>query len=456
MSRGKSALLEAPAPAGDPEAERLLEHSRTRGQVGAAARERACEAVSSGILVLVAALLWLSDGVAMDPGTAVLLTAVYALAYRVRFEIGSGYTSPLQLVLVPMLLALPPADVPGLVALAITASISWDVARRKRHPSRLLAAPGQAWHAVGPAIVLVLFPVGDVSFADAPVLALAFAAQVAVDLLTSALVDRIGLGVRFATQLGSAWWVYATDALLMPPAVLIGGAVVDHPPAILLVLPLLLLLEIFGRERSSGIDRALELSRAYRGTALLLGDVVEADDSYTGAHSRDVVEMATMVADRLGLDARQRRNVELAALLHDVGKIRVPNEIINSPSRLTDDQWLIMKQHTIEGQRMLEGVGGVLAEVGEIVRASHEHYDGNGYPDGLTGEQIPIEARICSCCDAFSAMTTNRSYRSAMSLDEAVTELRANAGTQFDPQVVAELIQLIQQERESLTAATAD
>src|SRR4029079_18298210 len=97
---------------------------------------------------------------------------------------------------------------------------------------------------------------------------------------------------------------------------------------------------------------------------------------------------------------------------------------------------------TIEGQKMLDRVGGLLSEVGRIVRSSHEKWDGSGYPDGLKGDEIPVESAIVSCCDAFNAMTTDRSYRSAMSLDEAMDELRANAGTQFSPAVVAALVHL--------------
>ena len=98
-----------------------------------------------------------------------------------------------------------------------------------------------------------------------------------------------------------------------------------------------------------------------------------------------------------------------------------------------------MYRHTIQGEEMLNRVGGVLSEVGRIVRSSHEHYDGGGYPDGLAGEEIPIEARIVSCCDAFSAMITTRSYRKAMPTEAALAEVRACAGTQFDPQVAASL-----------------
>ena len=184
--------------------------------------------------------------------------------------------------------------------------------------------------------------------------------------------------------------------------------------------------------------------RAALGTAQLLADVVEADDAYTGSHSRGVVELALAVSDRLGLDYEQRRNVEFAALLHDVGKISVPNEIINKKGPLDDAEWEVMRRHTIEGERMLKRIGGVLARVGTIVRASHEDFDGSGYPDGLAGEEIPIEARIVTACDAFSAMTTTRSYRKAMGVEAALEELRRCAGTQFDPDVVAVLVGLVE------------
>ena len=171
--------------------------------------------------------------------------------------------------------------------------------------------------------------------------------------------------------------------------------------------------------------------------------MLEVDDEYTGLHSRSVVSLSVAVSDELGLSSRQRRNVEFGALLHDVGKIAVPNEIINKPGPLTDDEWLVIKTHTIEGQRMLDRVGGLLSDVGQIVRSSHEKWDGSGYPDGLAGDEIPVESAIVSCCDAFNAMTTDRSYRDAMSLDDAIDEVEANAGTQFSPAVVDALMRVL-------------
>jgi HD-GYP domain-containing protein (c-di-GMP phosphodiesterase class II) len=164
--------------------------------------------------------------------------------------------------------------------------------------------------------------------------------------------------------------------------------------------------------------------------------VIEADDSYTGVHSRHVVDLTLAVARRFGLGSRELRDAEFVALLHDVGKVRVPKEIINKPGRLTDEERVIVERHTLEGERLLHRVGGLLGEVGRIVRSCHERWDGKGYPDGLAGEEIPLLARIVNCCDAFDAMRSDRSYRRALPLEDAVAELGRCRGTQFDPQVV--------------------
>jgi putative nucleotidyltransferase with HDIG domain len=209
------------------------------------------------------------------------------------------------------------------------------------------------------------------------------------------------------------------------------------------VLPLVGLIALLAREREDRIAHSLELGRAYRGTALLLRDVLEEDDEYTGRHTEDVVGLSVAVAEQMGLDEDVRQSAELGALLHDIGKIAIPDEIINKPGPLDDDEWVIMKTHTIEGQRMLDQVGGLLGDVGIVVRASHERYDGKGYPDGLVGEAIPLASRIVSACDAYNAMTTDRSYRKALPIEVAAGELRKHAGTQFDPDVVAALLAVV-------------
>jgi HD-GYP domain-containing protein (c-di-GMP phosphodiesterase class II) len=126
-----------------------------------------------------------------------------------------------------------------------------------------------------------------------------------------------------------------------------------------------------------------------------------------------------------------------------VGKIAIPKEIINKPGKLDPHEWTIVKTHTVEGQKMLDRVGGFMRQVGSIVRSHHERWDGGGYPDGLAGEQIPLEARIISCCDTWNAMRTDRPYRKALAYDVAAAELRSASGSQLDPSLVEALLVVV-------------
>jgi HD-GYP domain-containing protein (c-di-GMP phosphodiesterase class II) len=258
--------------------------------------------------------------------------------------------------------------------------------------------------------------------------------------------EWFGLGISPRVQPKLLGWVFLVDLLLTPVGLLTAFAAEDAAPSVLAVLPLVALLAIFARERRQRLTGALELSRAYRGTTQLLSDVLEADDEYTGVHSRDVVSLALATADELGLDPAQRRNVEFGALLHDLGKIAIPTELINKPGPLDDDEWVVVKTHTLEGQRMLDRVGGVLSEVGRVVRSSHERWDGKGYPDGLAGDEIPLESAIVACCDAFNAMTTDRSYRRARPPEQALEEVLRNAGTQFHPRVALVMARVVERD----------
>jgi putative nucleotidyltransferase with HDIG domain len=239
------------------------------------------------------------------------------------------------------------------------------------------------------------------------------------------------------------FWVYAVDAGLSVVGLVAADVITRHPIAVLAPLPLLALIATFARERRERIASLIELNDAYQGTALALVDMVEADDRYTGAHCRTVVTLASDLADRLGLTAEQRRNLEFGALLHDVGKVAVPNEIINKPGALTDEEWEIMRSHTVVGQRMLEQIGGFMREVGVIVRSHHERWDGRGYPDGLAGGEIPLEARIITCCDSWNAMRTDRSYRPALTFEAACAEVRRNVGAQFAPDVAEAFLAMV-------------
>lgn len=429
-----------------PELERLFAAGRARARERADGRELAVEAavaVSFVLTALVMAILIPSPrGLEAEP--LFFLVAAYVIACRAQFEIADGYTVPTELILVPMLFLLPTPLVPLVVSISWVLGRLLDYASGNTSVHRAFHVFGDCWHAVGPALVLIVAGAQVFSWGNWPIYVIALLAQFGFDYAATALRARMIDGTSPLESLRLVAPVYAFDGALAPVGLLATVAALSIGPVVTwLVIPLAAVLAVLSRERQARIDQALELSEAYQGTALLLGDVVEADDAYTGSHSRGVVELSLGVADKLGLDLRQRRNVEFAALLHDVGKIAVPKEIINKNGPLDDDEWKIMHRHTIEGEEMLNRVGGVLSEVGRIVRSSHEHYDGSGYPDGLAGEEIPIEARVVTCCDAFSAMTTTRSYRSAMPLADALAELRACAGTQFDPDVAAALEELV-------------
>ncbi|HEV2062411.1 MAG TPA: diguanylate cyclase [Solirubrobacteraceae bacterium] len=166
---------------------------------------------------------------------------------------------------------------------------------------------------------------------------------------------------------------------------------------------------------------------------------LEARDDYTGQHSESVVELASLVARSLGLSARETRSVEHVALLHDVGKVGIPDHVLQKRGPLDAEEWKLMRRHPVIGERIVAAIPP-LAHLASAIRAEHERWDGRGYPDGLHGVQIPIASRIVFACDAWHAMTSDRPYRRAMPLADARAELMANAGSQFDPEVVETLL----------------
>jgi HD-GYP domain-containing protein (c-di-GMP phosphodiesterase class II) len=425
----------------DVDADALIERSRQLAATPLGDRDRLASILLGGSFLAVSVALAVLAHSSRHAGffTVFVFVASYALASRIDFEIGTGSAPPTQLVLVPMLALLPVQYVPLCVMAGLLLGGLPEYVRGRVPVDRSLLRLVNSWHAVGPALVLVAAGQPDPTPHNLPIYALALLAQFAFDFGSTALRDRLGLGVSPWSLLRFMVWIWAVDSALTPISVLAALGCGAHPSLVVVTLPLIGLLAYFARERQVRIDHTLELGHAYRGTAMLLGDVVEADDAYTGSHSRDVVSLVIDVADRMGLDARQRRDAEFAALLHDIGKIKVPGEIINKPGKLTDEEWEIMKTHTLEGERLLSQVGGILGNVGRIVRSCHEDWDGTGYPDGLVGEEIPLVARIVRACDAFSAMTTDRSYRKARPVEEAVAELKRCSGTDFDPVVVETL-----------------
>lgn len=422
----------------------VAEHRSTRAE-GLSARERVALAIVGGGFLAVLAALVAFVPVYRYPGleVVVLYVVVYALVSRIEFEVFTGASVPTQLVFVPMLFVLPLRLVPIAVAAGLALGYVLDWLSGRIALERIALSVVGSWHAAGPVVVLAVTGERTLAWSSVPLYVVALAAQFAFELAAIGVQERIAHGIRVRELLPHLWRTQVVDAALAPAGLAFAYATQSEPYALLLVLPLVGLLRVFAHERRARIDNALELSAAYRGTAFLLGDVVEADDEYTGLHSRDVVALAVAVGEELGLREKDRRDTEFVALLHDVGKIRIPSEIINKPGALTPEERAVMEMHTVEGERMLGQVGGLLGEVGHIVRSCHERFDGTGYPDGLSGEAIPQVARIVMCCDAFSAMTTDRPYRRALPLATALEELRANAGTQFDPRVVDALIRVV-------------
>jgi HD-GYP domain-containing protein (c-di-GMP phosphodiesterase class II)/putative methionine-R-sulfoxide reductase with GAF domain len=183
------------------------------------------------------------------------------------------------------------------------------------------------------------------------------------------------------------------------------------------------------------------LERTFVSTVEALANALEASDEAVSTHARWITDAALAVGGELGLEGKQLRRLEYAALLHDIGKIGIPHEILNKPGPLTASERAVIETHPILGDRILAPIDR-LADVRAIVRACHERWDGRGYPDGAAGEEIPLEARIILVCDAYHAMITDRPYRSRLPEAEARRRLREGAGTQFDAAVVDVFLRL--------------
>jgi HD-GYP domain-containing protein (c-di-GMP phosphodiesterase class II) len=427
-------------------AEKLVGEARSRRAQRMAPRERIVLAVSAAcfLTVAVALALLLPNVRATEPLVVSGLALGYVAVERVRFEFGGYYGTAEQLVVVPIALLVPLPIVPLIIAAANVVSGVPEMVEGTWHRQRLAGRLADCWFCIAPVLILAAFAPGEPSLAHAEIYALALAGQLAGDFAWTYTRDRLLDRLPFR-ELVSGWFGTArVDAILAPLAFIITLAAVDEPLALLAIAPLAWLLHSFARDREERYAKTLELHRAYRGTVMLLSDVIESENTYTGQHSRSVVDLVNAVAEDLGFPEEGRQELEFAAMLHDVGKIAIPKHILGETGPLTDGELEVMKTHTIEGQFMLDRVGGLLGQVGEIVRSCHERWDGHGYPDRLAGEEIPLASRVVFCCDAYNAMTSERLYRPTLPENEALAELIANAGTQFDPRVVAAVVRVVE------------
>jgi HD-GYP domain-containing protein (c-di-GMP phosphodiesterase class II) len=181
------------------------------------------------------------------------------------------------------------------------------------------------------------------------------------------------------------------------------------------------------------------MERTFTTTLAALTSTVEAKDDYTASHGDDVADLAARVARHMGLTRSQARDVRYAAMLHDIGKIAVPSEILLKPGKLTEEEWVVMRSHAAVGGDLVARIDA-FAHLAPAIRASHERWDGGGYPDGLAGEQIPLAARIIAACDTYDAIVTDRPYRPASTPEQASAELRRVAGAQLDARAVEALL----------------
>ena len=410
------------------EEQKLLADTLERRHSCMTRRERLATVSTGTGFALAVAVLWLAHpphALAVVP--AVLCVLVLALATRIEFDTPFGYTVPTQVAFVPLIFVVPLAIVPIAVVVAFVVARLGKALRGEIPRARLLHAIPNAWFAIGPVAVFTIADV-DPRKAGALILLAALAAQFAVDFVVARVHDAITYKASVSAQLRETW-VFAVDAALSGIGLVVAQDLHHSPADVLFLVPLLAMFAVFAHERNSRLRGLLELGSAYRGTALVLSDVVESDDHYTGQHSRSVVALTLTLAQELGLSEERLRNLEFAALLHDVGKIAIPKEIVNKPGKLDPEEWTIIQTHTLEGERMLSQVGGFMRDVGILVRSHHERWDGRGYPDGLAGEQIPLEARIIACCDSWNAMRTDRVYRKALPLEAALDELTGKAGS---------------------------
>lgn len=207
------------------------------------------------------------------------------------------------------------------------------------------------------------------------------------------------------------------------------------------------LVSVLSGQAAAAIENARlykKLEESYLSMIVTLSGVVESKDLYTDKHMKDIAEYSVEISKKLGLYDFEIENIRKAALLHDLGKVTVPDSILLKEGKLTEEEMEVIRKHPVHGAKMIESVEPI-KHARLIIMHHHEYYDGSGYPDGLKGKDIPLGARIIAVADAFGAMTTHRPYRQALSVDEAVRELKKFSGIQFDPDVVEAFIFFIRE-----------
>ena len=382
-------------------------------------------------------------GAPFSTGVAALYVVALAVAGRVRFHIGAGFTVPTQIVFVPMLCSVPAPYVPVLVTLALAIGMAPEIFRRRTRRLRVLVTLGNSWFALGPALV---FTAASVHSPSAPigVLVAALAAQVACDFVGNAVRERLRGGISLRELAEEMVSVYLVDAALFPVGLVLAFAAEERPWSIVLIAPAV-------RDFAPLLQRAPRAAAAAgRAERRLPGHRAPARRRRGGrttptpvSTARASSRLALAVAEELGLDAARRRRTSSSARSSTTSaRSRSRRRSSTNPGASTSASGDHQDPHH-RGPADARPHRRNDARHRPIVRSSHERWDGTGYPDGLDGDEIPLEARIVSACDAFNAMTTPARTARRCRPAEARAELERNAGSQFDPAVVRALVRVI-------------
>src|SRR5713226_1294937 len=294
-------------------------------------------------------------------------------------------------------------------------------------------------HLLGAIVVGIALPLLYLSFAGHVHSGDLVSVYIVLAVLTAALLPlRTAMAVALVGALAAAVPLVAGWSALYERALLVLACVIG-----LIVYTQTRMLGNIGRQKREAEDRLRQIEESYMATLGALSAMVFGKDRFTESHSRGTAMLAVAVAQRLGLKGLPLRQLEYAALLHDVGKVRLPVQLLNKPGPLTSEELALVHEHPVIAERILSRVPSLKA-ICPIVRAQYERWNGSGYPDGLAGETIPLGGRIIHVSAAFHAMSTNRPYRPALTTDQIIVELRSQAGSQFDPRVVEAVVAVVQ------------
>lgn len=320
--------------------------------------------------------------------------------------------------------------------IAVVSNFIYDFQVKKIDYRMIITNTAQQLTSVSLAGMTFLWTGGTVGQQELSVLIVPFLASVSVYLLLESLFSCISLALTEDISPYEAWaanfrWLLPYELALIPFGMLMIFIYqyLGLAGLLLFMIPLLMI------RRSYSLN--VDLKKTYKETVQAFIRTIEAHDSYTSGHSIRVANYSKQLAKKIRMPYNDIERLEIAAYLHDIGKIAnyFSDKILNNHDKLGEYMEKKKAIHLYQGDRLISGIS-FLKEVGEIVRHHHERWDGTGYPDGLAGEKIPRSSRVLMIADAFDAMTTDRAYRKAMSISEAVEELKNNAGTQFDPHLV--------------------